>query len=173
MTTKISGDTGVSQCQPNSVSQDDLQASVVGKGPAFHAWQNVIQSGLPLETSVKMNFTTEVFDLDGSYDPTTSRFTPKVAGYYLIIGGFTANDIQAANAYLAAIHKNGIQTIGGQVGAGSAGAFATPRVVGILYMNGTTDYAEIYAYSANKAAWATMADQSFRSLFQAVLVRAA
>jgi hypothetical protein len=37
MTTTISGDTCVSQCQPDSVSQDDLKAGVAGAGLAFKA----------------------------------------------------------------------------------------------------------------------------------------
>jgi hypothetical protein len=43
MTTQISGDTGVSQCQPNSVSQDDLQVEARGVG-VVQTWQDMTAS---------------------------------------------------------------------------------------------------------------------------------
>lgn len=90
MTTQVSGLTGVSQCQPGSVSQDDLAANVVGKGPAFRAYA----TGSTTITASwnKVSFQAESFDTASSFDSTTNhRFTAPVSGYYQINGHITAN----------------------------------------------------------------------------------
>ena len=82
MTTTINGDTGVSQCQPNSVSQDDLQSGVAGKGPAFRAKRT---SAVTLTSGVSANvvYNSIVDDTDSAYDNSTGEFTAPVAGFYL------------------------------------------------------------------------------------------
>jgi hypothetical protein len=85
----------------------------------------------------KINFDNELNDTNSNY--ASSRFTPTVAGYYVIqmsIGGLSWS---ASNTPLA-IFKNGGWV---QVGALINGYGTTS---GIFYANGSTDYFEAYVY---------------------------
>ena len=168
MATVISGDTGVSQVQAGSINQDDLAANVVGKGPIFSAYASAA-TALGAAGNTKVNFQTKEFDPDNGYNTSTSRYTPAVAGYYQVISKVRA-DISSNGVLSASILRNGvvvkegpfIATTSGQAGAG---------VSAYVYMNGTTDYLEISAYS--QLAGNTYAGSPAVTYFQAALVRAA
>jgi hypothetical protein len=88
-------------------------------------------------TFTKINFDNELNDTNSNY--ASSRFTPTVAGYYVIqmsIGGLSWS---ASNTPLC-IFKNGGWV---QVGALINGYGTTS---GIFYANGSTDYFEAYVY---------------------------
>ena len=117
--------------------------------PAFEAYLSANQSINDI-TDTKVQFNTEVFDTDNCYDNSTNyRFTPTVAGKYFVYSIVTGKDL--GNDLLRVdtrIYKNG----GGlysniiYVNTNSAGnMFGTP-VYGIVDMNGSTDYLEIFAY---------------------------
>ncbi len=130
-------------------------ANISSKGPAFCAYRSTDQTGLSNNAYSKVQFNAEEFDTDGCFDSTTNhRFTPNVAGYYSVDFTVTlaGTTLSAAGAQ---IRKNGTA-----LAAGSWGA--TNLYVGVccggttVYMNGTTDYLEVFAYttaaSGNKAA---------------------
>ena len=78
--------------------------------PAFFAQSTNTEDGTDISdnTLTKLTFSTEVFDSDSTYDNSTNyRFTPGVAGKYMITAKATAismiNDSEAAMA----IYKNG------------------------------------------------------------------
>ncbi len=78
------------------------------------------------------------FDTTGAFDTSTYQFKPTVAGYYLF-NGYAA--IPGASAYLAdlALYKNGAIHNGGPLASGfSCG------ITAIVYMNGSTDYIEMW-----------------------------
>lgn len=78
------------------------------------------------------------FDTTGAFNTSTYQFTPTVAGYYLF-NGYAA--IPGSSAYLAdlALYKNGTIHNGGPLASGfSCG------ITAIVYMNGSTDYIEMY-----------------------------
>ena len=104
MTTQISGDTGVSQCQPNSVSQDDLQSGVVGKGPAFSASAAVAQT-LTTAIALKILIPTENYDTDNAF--ANSTFTAPVAGYYHYDGQVDFNIANTVAPMSVFVQKNG------------------------------------------------------------------
>lgn len=138
MTTVISGDTGVSQVQAGSINQDDLAANVVGKGPAFRVYATVATSATP--SSSKVAFGSKSFDTASAFDTAASRFQPTVAGYYQ----FSTRLSFASSSYTTAVsfYKNGVVVSTSLYGTTSVGHSD------LLYMNGTTDYMEIFAYSA-------------------------
>jgi len=111
-------------------------------GPAFSAWANATTS-LVTGGYIKILFGTEDFDTNNNF--ASSRFTPTVEGYYQISGSMqTASSAIAA----AAIYRNGTQY---KLGTYSGIAFVSGvyNVTSVVYLNGTTDYVELYGYNGS------------------------
>jgi hypothetical protein len=117
--------------------------------PAFSAYVGTTQN-ISATTWTKMQFNTENFDTANCFDSTTNyRFTPTVAGYYLISGmaylNSTGNNPPGGNI---GIYKNGSLYIQSTIYVPSP----TAQVAGgstataVVYLNGTTDYIEFYVY---------------------------
>ena len=140
MTTQVSGTTGVSKVQDGVVVQADLAANVAGTGPAFRAYSAGAITSL-IVSDVKINLDTIAFDTASCFDLVNDRFQPTVPGYYQLNGVVTA----ASGSYIitASIRKNGVMhTIG------NTGVATRATVSDLVYLNGTTDYAELWGYSA-------------------------
>ncbi len=111
----------------------------------------VNQTGLANNTLVKVHFTRKNSDVDGVFDAVTNfRYTPNVAGTYLISTCIqsdpTAGNILDAKA---AIFKNGVEILDGSeiVAVTAAGiTFWSSVAFGMVAMNGTTDFIEIFAF---------------------------
>ena len=147
-------------------SVTNLQQNVAGltaTKPCFSAWQSVAQT-LPAATVTKVNFQTVEFDTTTAYDNTLMRFTPKVAGYYQISAGVY---VTAAGGGLLYLYKNGVVY--------KYGEYATSEYISILsclvYLNGTTDYAELMVYGG--AAVNTTSNTIASTYFQGVFVNKA
>ena len=116
--------------------------------PAFEAYLSADQS-LTSNTDTKVQFNTEVYDTDSDYDNSTNyRFTPTVAGKYYVyarIRGDSSgtNNVQRVITY---IYKNGSQVISARdyTATGTPSNSMTPVAVGIIDMNGSSDYLEAY-----------------------------
>jgi hypothetical protein len=114
-------------------------------GPAFKATKSSSQS-ITSGAYVKIAYQTEVFDTDNCYDPTTNyRFTPNKAGYYQVNASmcFTAG---SASTIIVRVYKNGSNDseIWGTDGFNVEDTMATAST--LIYLNGTTDYIEMYGY---------------------------
>ena len=135
-------------------------------GPAFSAHAN---AGVSVSTGtfVKIPFQVEVFDTASCYDNTTNyRFTPNVAGYYQVTARtqWTTNNGTTENMLI--VHKNGSEHrrgFGGVIGVG---------VNALVYLNGSTDYIEIYGYQSTGGTIAVTGLNEY-GFFQAVFVRPA
>lgn len=129
----------VTTADSGTVTQAMLGSGVSGNGPAFYAYA-VATTSVPTSTFTKMTLDTEVFDTNNCF--ASSKFTPNVAGYYQINGQLTA---PAANNFIlmVTIYKNGSEIIRGCQTAASCWAVTAS---GLVYLNGTTDYVELYAY---------------------------
>jgi len=151
---------------PNAtVVQADLATGVAGTGPAFSATRSAAQT-ISAATWTKVQFSTEEFDTANCYDPTTNyRFTPNVAGYYLITSTVETN--ASANTGVA-IYKNG--SAYRRSWASNPGAGAGAVITSLIYMNGSTDYVESYVYQNNTAA---LYNNTLDYEFSGLLVRAA
>jgi len=153
-----------------AVTQAKLATGVAGNGPAFSAGPNATQS-INANTWTKMQFNTEEFDTANCYDNATNyRFTPNVAGYYQINGAAESTGNSGSTYYLVAIWKNGSQFKFGQNYLSSSTAGPSATVSALIYLNGTTDYVELYGIGQN--AW-TRGNNLTASYFQGALVRAA
>ena len=134
---------------------------VSGNMPAFSAYQSTNQS-ISSSTFTKLTIDTEEFDTNNNF--ASSRFTPTVAGYYQINGSVQT---AGAPAYISVdIHKNGSTYKYGNFGT----AVYQSTVSSLVYLNGSTDYVELYGYS--NAGW-TSQSGSTATYFNGALVRAA
>jgi hypothetical protein len=142
---------------------------VSGNMPAFSAYSNANQTPITSGVFTKVLFQTKEFDTANCF--ASSRFTPNVAGYYLFtseIDTYTTSGNLTLS--ILSVYKNGSETKRG-MGAGGTGEVYT-TVSAIVYMNGTTDYAEIYGYTsagAGTIGWPPNGTAS--NYFQGILVR--
>jgi hypothetical protein len=106
--------------------------------PAFSAYANGNQS-ISSNTFTKVNLGTEEFDTNSNF--ASSRFTPTVAGYYIMTFGMVA--VQGSAFGLIYSYKNGSYYKSFTGGVGTDLYMGGSHVV---YMNGTTDYMEMYVF---------------------------
>jgi hypothetical protein len=152
------------------LTQTGLAANVAGNGPAFSAYQSVAQT-LISSTFTKIQLQAEEFDTASCFDSTTNyRFTPTVAGYYQVTGGVGCN--VASGAGIAEVWKNGLAHKRGAATGALAGASSHVTVSALVYLNGSTDYIELYGYQSSGGNGATWTGTSY-NYFQAFLARAA
>lgn len=112
--------------------------------PAFHAYRSTNVSVTP-STPTTVLFDVETLDTNSWYDPATGRFTPQVAGLYLVyctLRGYSAG--AALGFAAAAIQKNGI-SLQESVGAPYITNYGSAAGSVLVSMNGTTDYVSVSA----------------------------
>ena len=137
-------------------------------GPAFSANGSGLQS-LSSSTYTKIAYNTKIFDTANCFDATTNyRFTPNVTGYYQI----TVSCVFASTSTVpmaVSIYKNGTQATLASAYSGTASSI-TINGASLMYMNGTTDYIEVYAYQGSAGSLNVGSDTSMRP-FSAALIR--
>jgi hypothetical protein len=143
-------------------------AGVPVNGPAFSAYQSSSQN-VTSATWTKLNLQTEEFDTNACFDNSTNyRFTPTVAGYYQVVGCVAPNTIVTVIG--AAIYKNG-NPVSYAVGTRPSSQVDTQQVGKLIYMNGSTDYVELYCFVIGTSP--TMNPLASTNYFQASLARSA
>ena len=135
--------------------------------PAFSAYQSSGQS-LGAGINTKITFTTEDFDTASAYDTGTSRFTPQVAGYYQFNCAVRAD--VAVNALHVKLAHSTIGEFAGGTFTNTALSSFQSSCSGLVYMNGSTDFVEVFAFSGLALTLTTGRGPTY---FQGVLVRAA
>jgi hypothetical protein len=152
------------------ITQPELAANVVGNGPAFSAYQNATTT-INNSTATKIALQLEEFDTASAFDSTTNyRFTPQVAGYYQVNG--TVNFAASATGFrFINIYKNGSSVKSGQNSVGGSINFTQIVVSALVYLNGSTDYIELYGNQNSGGALATSGNSDV--YFQASMVRSA
>lgn len=139
--------TGSSASIGNTTNPGANNLSVTGnvtapnlQGPAFNVYSDTPQS-ISSSTFTKVTFAVEVFDTNNNF--ATSRFTPTVNGYYQINSAISSATSGSTTRVFASIFKNG-----GNVSSGGDCSFncGSANVSSLVYLNGSTDYVEIYAY---------------------------
>ena len=140
--------------------QAGLASGVAGNGPAFYAYQSSSQT-ISASTYTKINLQTEEFDTNNNF--ASSRFTPTVAGYYQIGGGVYFNTVGSTN-FCSFWKNSSILTRGTQ------GALNESTGTTLVYLNGSSDYMELYAYNASAG---TIDASSAQTFMWGCLVRSA
>ena len=150
----------------HTVPSVDGTVMVSGNMPTFCAYQSSAQT-ISNSTWTKLQFQTEEWDTANCFDSTTNyRFTPNVAGYYQV-NMAVAYGPGTNSEFTTALYKNGsnykyfwdISTtwylVNGSV---------------TVYLNGSTDYIELYAWIATGQA---LNANAINTYFQAIMVRSA
>lgn len=149
----------------------DLPSSI--KGPTFSAYFNGSLTMTSAYTYYKMTCETEQWDTNNNYDNATNyRFTPTVAGYYQVNAGVS---ITSTNTAASALYKNGtLYCVGNPATNASLGRIPSTISI-IVYMNGSTDYLELYGQSpsASQVIAAYSVDSKLSTYFNAALIRSA
>ena len=119
-----------------------VSLATLGNGPAFSAYQGISQT-LSANVYTKIQLNTERFDTNSNFDPTTNyRFTPTVAGYYQINYAVYGTTTSTMTNFVGALYKNGSVYEYGNINTSTGNQqYAS---VSLVYMNGSTDYLEIY-----------------------------
>ena len=131
-----------------NVQQNGVTLGVYGNIPAFHASSNNTAQAVSASTWTKVALNVELYDTNNNFDPTTNyRFTPTVAGYYQINGSLYLNYTGSAGTRVGvAIYKNGSTYTEHQLTNAGGSLYGTMTTSSIIYLNGTTDYVELYGW---------------------------
>jgi len=95
------------------------------------------------------------FDAEDVVDITNSRITPNLPGYYVVMGNVISSNMPERERISAMIYKNGVLvTYGTTVNHGKSvqNVVSSSTASDLIYMNGTTDYLELYAYNSDSTA---------------------
>jgi len=104
-----------------------------------------------------------------SYDPdnigASYKITPTIAGYYQVNGLIQwTSDTDSGSEYGSALYKNGVAVTVNLGECSGAGDKVSQPASDVIYCNGSTDYLELYAYSASSATYAGGASKTFLSV---------
>jgi len=166
MTTTINASTttGVVITPDNS---GNIQLQYNGQSaPAFSAYSASTQT-VSGSTWTKVILGSEEFDTNNNF--ASSTFTPTVAGYYQVSGCIQWNATVSISRGFVQIYKNGstfkyLSDIAASVSRTGGST--------LIYMNGTTDYLELYGYMTGVGTLYFDISQ-LGTYFQAALVRSA
>jgi len=138
----------------------DFTGTVTGAGgvntPAFEAYITGGDQAITHDTSTKVTFNAKVYDTNSDFNTSTNRFTPTVAGRYLVYTDINCQaDIAQLNRFTVEIRKNGSSNkyLSNYFNNNPA-RISHLSVCQAIDMNGSSDYLEIwvkleYASSGN------------------------
>lgn len=147
-----------------------VNVAALGSGPAFSA-RNTSNQSLTGGATTKIVFDIEQWDTNNNF--ASSRFTPTVAGYYQLICHLAYTNSVSVSGYASTyFYKNGsLFAEGNEIVINNTTYWGLPASC-MVYLNGTTDYVEIYASTnGNSVVYADASN--LYSYFQGALVRAA
>jgi hypothetical protein len=145
---------------------------VSGNMPTFSAYQSSSQS-ISNGVLTKIQFQTEEWDTSSAFDNATNyRYTPLVAGYYQVSGGAIVAQATNNTGLGLVIYKNGSANRWGTSGTSNSSLFGRANMSAIVYLNGSTDYIELYVITSFGGT-VSLSAASSETYFQASLVRSA
>jgi hypothetical protein len=156
----------------NTVTIAAQTGTLNAAGPAFYAYRSANQTGVSANVHTKVQLNAELFDTNNNFDSSTNyRFTPTVAGYYQI--NWAVNMSGTALTYsIGEIYKNGTLYQYGSF-SNNAGIEFLSNGSTLVYMNGTTDYLELYLITSASGTVSVTGVDSFRTFMSGSLVRGA
>lgn len=152
-------------------------AGVPVNGPAFSAYANASQT-VSSNTHTKIALAVEDFDTNTCFDSTTNyRFTPTVAGYYQLNAKFYLAGTVTTQQIVLQVYKNGSayeRLIDSNPSATlSVNGYIITGASTLMYMNGSTDYVELYGYYFGGTSTFNTTGVTTTSRFSGSMVRSA
>lgn len=124
--------------------------------PTFSAYADSDQSQTA-NVWTKKTFAVEEWDTANNF--ASSRFTPTTAGYYQVSTGIYANDTGTIDI---AFYKNGSEWKG--IARGSSSTNFRVQITALVYLNGSTDYVEVYSKSSSGTIYSGSASVWFQGI---------
>jgi len=132
-------------------------AAASTSGPAFRAYRASSNQSFSQNTWTKVQLNAESFDTASCFDSSTNyRFTPNKAGYYQFNASLYVNKT-GASVSASAIYINGLTASKMYEWTNTSTYFILGNS-DLIYLNGTTDYAEYYVFDADPSARNVAAD---------------
>lgn len=150
--------------------------TVAMDGPAIYAWANATSQTFTFAVAnvIQLNAVSSPgFDTASCFNTSTYRFTPNVAGYYMVTGAINCNGYVTGGQYVPLIQKNGSTAVNGGFTTGNTGNGISNTVSALLYMNGTTDYLQLAAFDGQNTGTRSVGAGSANTYMMAYLARAA
>jgi hypothetical protein len=123
--------------------------TLLSSTPAFEAYLGSDQTGISDATYTKVQFNTETFDTDSTYDNSTNyRFTPAVAGKYYIYGNLCLQTTggHELNLGITSIYLNGTLYRSTILDPNTTAMISCNLPIDATMNLSATDYVEIFAY---------------------------
>jgi hypothetical protein len=139
---------GVTRATIDSAGNITVTGQAKSAAPAFRANRSTDQS-LSEGTWTKVQLPNEDFDTASCFDSTTNhRFLPTAPGYYLLNWVVAGAGVTNTNRVMSAAYKNGSAYQYGSAEYLPSATGSAQHSVGsaLVYLNGTTDYVELWAY---------------------------
>lgn len=123
----------------------DMPAEKLDPGPAVRATRITTDQSLTSGTWAKVQLNSEVFDIGDCFDSATNyRWTPNVSGYYMLSFSVDFSADSGLSGLISGIYKNGSGDLYGTYSDGVYGVAGSSAGSGLIYMNGSTDYVELW-----------------------------
>ena len=116
--------------------------------PCFSVTNNGSAQSVANATWTKVALNTKDFDSANAFDTTNNRFQPTVAGYYQV-NAFVSGPSSNTQNQVSAIYKNGaiLKFLGAMQNLNATAAVNNGPSGGfLLYLNGSTDYIELWVF---------------------------
>ena len=130
------------------------KVSQLPNAPAFSAYAGAA-TALTATAYTKVAFNTEEFDTNNNF--ASSRFTPTVAGYYQINASVQMTG--SVDSPFPVLYKNGAAYKSADY-FGATLAAPIKSISALVYLNGSTDYVEVFAYNGTGSSINTVASAS-------------
>ena len=130
------------------------------------AYRNAAQS-IAGATEEKILIDTISFDTEGVVDIANSRIIPNLAGYYQVSGNARFG-IPDGEHFFCSIFKNGERVSAGSYFRNGSSGQGISTVSDLVYMNGTTDYLEIYIWHSYSSPLPLAVGQSYQNYISVV-----
>jgi hypothetical protein len=158
----------------NTLTLPANTATVGIVGGVFSAFVDTAQT-ITNNSTTKVTLDGENFDPESEFDSTTNyRYTPSVSGYYQVNFGVRLNpgvSINANNQLQSFIYKNGASICRSSNRQDNTGASMSASGSEIVFLNGSTDYIELYVYQSTGVSCTTTDTANGGTYLSAVFIR--
>lgn len=131
--------------------------------PIFSAYPTGTNQSIVNSTWTKVTLGAKLIDTHGLFNTTNSKFQPNIPGYYQINAVVSSDDSTGVTSTRSAIYKNGLPYLYGDTSGQPALWNGSSTVGDIMYLNGSTDYMELWVVMTGSGL-VVRADSSFTRL---------